>query len=45
MTESLIDVQRHRYNQACKYQTELKDIIDGYTLNVKKIADAWLLLT
>ncbi len=36
VTGSLIDVQRHRYNQTCKCQTELKIIIDDYTLKVKK---------
>ncbi len=36
ITESLIDVHRHRYNQACKCQIELKNIIDEYTLKVKK---------
>ena len=34
--ESFIDVQRHRYAQVCECQTKLKNIIDDYTIKVKK---------
>jgi len=36
ITTSSIDVQRHRYNQACECLTKLKNTIDHYTVKVKK---------
>jgi hypothetical protein len=44
-TPSSIDVQSHRYNQVCECLTKLKNIIDDYTVKVKKnIGDVWLSL-
>ncbi len=36
ITTSSIDVQRHRYNQACEYLTKLKNTIDEYTVKAQK---------